>query len=207
MIKNVFFKTTLISLSVFCLLSSIAKSDDKNIFRVAVVDSQQIDRDSLISKDLQTKSIAKEKNLHEILSKRQTKITNDAKSLESKRAMLTGEELQKKAIALENEYKKLQIDEQMYAKKFELARMYCIKDIRDTLMKATNKVSAGKYDLVIPQETVFYVDASNVKNITKEVVSAMNSISKTVNFDKAYQQADSEINKMFEAQNKQAKKK
>jgi len=165
--------------------------------KIAVINLSKIESDTLIAKDIFKKTENKQKELTNKLMKKKQKLDNDIKSLESKRAVLSGEELQKKANVLQEQYRQLQIDEQKYTQILNATRLYTLQDMQEVVSKATNKIAAGKYDLVVPTTIVLYMDSSKFTDITKEVVSKTNDIAKTVDYEKSFKQAERDMNEML----------
>ena len=148
---------------------------------------------------------SKEQELQGDLVKRKNKIETEFKALESKRAVLSGDELQKKARKLEGDFQKLQVDEKVYTQAFDMARMYAMQELQTNLKKAVNKV-ADKYDLIIPSNLALYVNDDKFDNLTAKVIDKLNDISKTMPFDKFYKEAKEQVDKMIESQRKKSKK-
>jgi len=192
---------------VFCLTILIsvynqtAKADDKPL-KIAIINMQKIEQDTQASKDMQSKMTKKEQSLQNDLITRKNKIENKFKELESKRAVMSGETLQKEAKKLEAEFQKLQFDERAYSQIFEMARMFALQEMQEYVSKATNKVAAGKYDAVMPTAMFLYMDSDKFDDITKQVISKMNDISKKIDYDKAYETAQKQVAKMFANQTK-----
>ena len=189
-----FISSAVIGLSTF----NIANADNKDV-NIALVNIQKIEEDSSASKDMRKKMANKENELRQELLKRKNKLESDFKSLESKRAMLSTEELQKQAQKLEGDYQKLQIDEQKYGQIFEATKMIVFAEFQEYVKKATNKVANSKYDMVIPFGLALYVNDDKFDDITSKVVSEMEKISKTVNYEKAYKQAKEQMEKMMQS--------
>ena len=188
---------------IFALPVNAFADDDK--VKVAIVDLQKVEEGSLVSKDLQKKMRNKEEELGKDLIKRKGKIEQEFKALEGKRAVLSGEELQKKAKKLEGDFQKLQLDEKVYLQTFDLARGEALRVMQENVKKAVNKV-ADKYDLVIPSNLALYVNTSKFDDLTSKVVSKLNDIVKSIDFDKLFKEAKERVDKIVEQQRKQAKK-
>ena len=188
---------------IFALPVNAFADDDK--VKVAIVDLQKVEEGSLVSKDLQKKMRNKEEELGKDLIKRKGKIEQEFKALEGKRAVLSGEELQKKAKKLEGDFQKLQLDEKVYLQTFDLARGEALRVMQENVKKAVNKV-ADKYDLVIPSNLALYVNTSKFDDLTSKVVSKLNDIVKSIDFDKLFKEAKEHVDKIVEQQRKQAKK-
>ena len=139
------------------------------------------------------------------MKKLKGKIEQEFKALEGKRAVLSGEELQKKAKKLESDFQKLQMDEKIYLQTFDIARNESLKVMQDNVKKAVNKV-ADNYDLVIPSNLALYINTSKFDDLTSKVVSKLNDIIKSVDFDKIFKEAKEQVDKIVEQQRKQAKK-
>lgn len=201
--RSFYLNSVLLKVFVITLVSVVpvkfAYSDEAT--KIAIVDLQKIEENSLVSKDLQVKIKNKEKNLHGEILKNRQKINNEFKALESKKAVLSGEELQRKAKELEVKYQKIQMQEKACEQAFEMARMMAIQDVQFSIRKAVNKV-AGKYDIVIPTSIALYIDENKFDNLTAEVLAKLNEISKTVNYDKFYKEAKDRVSKMLEKQAK-----
>ncbi len=186
------------------LPSRFAYSSSSESTKVAIVDLQKIEENSLISKDLQRKMKNKEKDLQGQILKRRKEINDEFKALESKRAVLSGEELQRKAKSLESKYQEIQMNEKACEQAFEMARMMSLQNIQFSIRKAVNKV-AGKYDMIIPVNIALYIDESKFDDLTTEVLAKLNEISKVVEFDKFYKEAKDQVSKMIEKQAKNSK--
>lgn len=175
---------------------------EEKSMKIAIINMQKIEQDTQASKDLQKKISLKEQELQKDLITRKNKIENKFRELESKRAVMSGEALQKEAKKLESDYQKLQMDEKMYMQIFEMARMFVLQEMQGYVVKATNKVASDKYDAVVPSAMFIYINDDKFDDITKKVVSQMDNISKKVDYEKAYKNAQEQVKKMLEAQKK-----
>ena len=182
-------------------ITNIANADEKTL-KIAVVNMQKLEDNALISKDMRQKLQTKEKELQQDLIKRKNKIENEFKSLESKRAILSQDELQKKVQKLEGDYQKLQIDEKIYGQTFETSKMITLSEVQDCVKKATNKIANDKYDMVLPLGFAIYINSGKFDDITDKVVDKMNGISKSVNYEKAYKQAKEQMDKLMQSSRK-----
>ena len=199
--KSLFiFKLLFVSLFVGGM-TNIANADEKTL-KIAVVNMQKLEDNALISKDMRQKLQTKEKELQQDLIKRKNKIENEFKSLESKRAILSQDELQKKVQKLEGDYQKLQIDEKIYGQTFETSKMITLSEVQDCVKKATNKIANDKYDMVLPLGFAIYINSGKFDDITDKVVDKMNGISKSVNYEKAYKQAKEQMDKLMQSSRK-----
>ncbi|GEM_PF-6188646 len=178
---------------------------DESGLKIGLVDMQKIENEALMAKDLQKKMKAKEEELGNDLVKRKNKIESEFKALEGKRAVLSGEELQKKAKKLEGDFQKLQMDEKVYMQVFDLTRMRAMQEIQDNLKKAVNKV-ADKYDMIVPSNLALYVNTSKFDDLTSKVIDKLNGISKSVSYDKFYKEAKEHVDELIESQKKRLKK-
>ena len=182
-------------------ITNIANADEKTL-KIAVVNMQKLEDNALISKDMRQKLQTKEKELQQALINRKNKIENEFKSLESKRAILSQDELQKKVQKLEGDYQKLQIDEKIYGQTFETSKMITLSEVQDCVKKATNKIANDKYDMVLPLGFAIYINSGKFDDITDKVVDKMNGISKSVNYEKAYKQAKEQMDKLMQSSRK-----
>ena len=175
---------------------------EEKSMKIAIINMQKIEQDAQASKDLQKKISLKEQELQKDLITRKNKIENKFRELESKRAVMSGEALQKEAKKLESDYQKLQMDEKMYMQIFEMARMFVLQEMQGYVVQATNKVASDKYDAVVPSAMFIYINDDKFDDITKKVVSQMDNISKKVDYEKAYKTAQEQAKKMLESQKK-----
>ena len=185
----------------FVSFKPVNASEERGL-RIALVNVQKIEEKSSASKDMRKKILNKEEELRKELLKRKNELESNFKSLESKRAILSQSELQKKAQKLESDFQKLQIDEQKYGQIFEAAKMISFAEIQEYIKKATNKVASDKYDMVIPFGLAVYLNEDRFDDVTDKVISEMEKISKTVNYEKAYKQAKEQMEKMIQASKK-----
>ena len=155
-----------------------------------------MEQDTDISKDLQKKIAKKEKEVQENLLKKKNKLESDYKSIESKKAVLSREELEKKVRKLQEDAQKLDMDGKMAEQTFQLARLNVAQEIQEVMSKAVNKIADDKYDLVIPNAMALYINNKKFDDITSKVADKMDDIQKSVNFDKAFNKAKEQVEKM-----------
>ena len=174
---------------------------DEQAQKIAFVDMQKLEEKAVVSKDLMNKLSSKEKELQELLVKSKNKIETDMKTLESKRAVLSTNELQQKAKKIEADYRNLQINERKYAQIFDMSKMIAIGEIQGDIKKAVNKV-ADKYDLVLPANMALYINDRKYDDLTEKVLSQLNSMTKSVNYEKAFNKAKEQVEQMVKKQAK-----
>ena len=178
------------------LIPVIANASDNSSLKIAVVNIQKLEQDTDISKDLQKKIAKKEKEVQENLLKKKNKLESDYKSIESKKAVLSREELEKKVRKLQEDAQKLDMDGKMAEQTFQLARLNVAQEIQEVMSKAVNKIADDKYDLVIPNAMALYINNKKFDDITSKVADKMDDIQKSVNFDKAFNKAKEQVEKM-----------
>ena len=178
------------------LVPVVSNASDSNGLKIAIVNIQKLEQDTEISKDLQKKIIKKEKEIQENLMKKKNKLESDYKSIESKKAVLSREELEKKVRKLQEDAQKLDIDGKIAEQTFQMARLGVAQEIQEVMTKAVNKVADDKYDLVIPNATTLYINNRKFDDITSKVADKMDNIQKSVNFDKAFNNAKEQVEKM-----------
>lgn len=189
-------KVRLLVLSLSFFLIPVVSQASGNIEKIAVVNMQKLEQDSAISKDLQKKISKKEKEIQENLLKKKNKLESDYKSIESKKAVLSREELEKKVRKLQEDAGKLDMEGKIMEQTFQFARMEVLQEIQGVVMKAVNKVSDDKYDMVIPTAMALYYNKSKFEDITSKVIDKMDDIQKSVNFDKSFNKAKEQVEKM-----------
>ena len=190
-------KVKLLALScALFLIPVIANASDNSSLKIAVVNIQKLEQDTDISKDLQKKIAKKEKEVQENLLKKKNKLESDYKSIESKKAVLSREELEKKVRKLQEDAQKLDMDGKMAEQTFQLARLNVAQEIQEVMSKAVNKIADDKYDLVIPNAMALYINNKKFDDITSKVADKMDDIQKSVNFDKAFNKAKEQVEKM-----------
>ena len=178
------------------LVPVIANASEDSSLKIAVVNIQKLEQDTDISKDLQKKIAKKEKEVQENLLKKKNKLESDYKSIESKKAVLSREELEKKVRKLQEDAQKLDMDGKMAEQTFQLARLNVAQEIQEVMSKAVNKIADDKYDLVIPNAMALYINNKKFDDITSKVADKMDDIQKSVNFDKAFNKAKEQVEKM-----------
>ena len=181
----------------FVLTANISVADE---LKVAVVDISRIEQNALITKDLMKKAQAKEKEISKQLETKRSKLEKDLKDLESKKAVLSREAMEKQATKLQQDYMQAQIDEKVYAQAFEMVRMSSMGEIQQYAQQAVNKVADGKYDVVLPTASLMYYNTKKFDDITSDVIDKLNGISKTINFDKLFKEAKNQADKMAKEQ-------
>ena len=190
-------KVKLLALScALFLIPVIANASEDSGLKIAVVNIQKLEQDTDISKDLQKKIAKKEKEVQENLLKKKNKLESDYKSIESKKAVLSREELEKKVRKLQEDAQKLDMDGKMAEQTFQLARLNVAQEIQEVMSKAVNKIADDKYDLVIPNAMALYINNKKFDDITSKVADKMDDIQKSVNFDKAFNNAKEQVEKM-----------
>ena len=122
---------TLLAISAVSLSSySIDSKNSYADIKMAIVDMQKIEEEAKLSKDLIKKMQVKENVLRNDLMKRKSKVENDYRNLESKRSVLSREELEKSAKNLESDVQQLQRDEQVYSQTFDLSRVIALQEVQ-----------------------------------------------------------------------------
>ena len=174
---------------------------DEQTQKIAFVDMQKLEEKATVSKDLMQKLSKKEKELQDVLVKTKNKIEADMKTLESKRAVLSTNELQQKAKKIEADYRNLQINERKYAQIFDMSKMIAIGEIQGDIRKAVNKV-ADKYDLILPANMALYINDRKYDDLTDKVLSQLNSMTKSVNYEKAFNKAKEQVEQIVKKQAK-----
>ena len=203
--KNNLLKIAIV-LAFFAFVAKNSFADDK--MKIAVVNMAKLEQTSLASKDLQEKMKKKERELQQVLISRKQKIENDFKSLEAKRATLSGSELQSKAKKLESDYQSLQFDERVYAQTFEEARIIALREIQENVGKVVNKIATKKnYDAVLPSNMFIYLNDDKFIDITKEVIDKTNDAIKSVDYNSAFKEAKKTIDRILAEQAKTGNKK
>ena len=184
--------------SIFFLLVNVSSADENKV-KIATIDMVRVENNSYISKDLVKKMSAKESEIQQELLKRKNKLESEFKSLESKRSILSAEELQKKARKLENDYQQFQIDGNFYGKVLDKARMNALVIVHNNIKKAANIVANGKngYDLIITLDSAIYINQNKFDDVTEKTIEAINKISKTIDYETAYKNAKSEISELL----------
>ena len=170
-------------------------------FKIAIVDMIKLEKDALVSKDLQKKAQKKEKELQDDLLKRKQKLEKDFKSLEAKKSVLSANELQNKAKQLEKDYQNLQIDERSYGQTYEMAGMLSMNAIRKDIGEVVEKVaSKEKISIVIPSSSILFAQEGKFVDLTSKVVDKLNDKTSSVNYDKYFKEAKEQVKKIIDKQ-------
>ncbi len=184
---------TLVAVSAISFSGYIA--DSKSSYadvKMAIVDMQKIEEEAKLSKDLIKKMQVKENVLRNDLMKRKSKVENDYRNLESKRSVLSREELEKSAKNLESDVQQLQRDEQVYSQTFDLSRVIALQEVQGYVQQAVGNY-ASDYDLIIPLNVVLHANKSKFDDITSKVLEKLNDISTTVDYEKAFKEAKEQV--------------
>ena len=184
---------TLVAVSAVSFSGYIA--DSKSSYadvKMAIVDMQRIEEEAKLSKSLLNKMQVKENVLRNDLMKRKSKVENDYRNLESKRSVLSREELEKSAKNLESDVQQLQRDEQVYSQTFERARVIALQEVQGYVQQAVGKY-ASDYDLIIPLNVVLHANKNKFDDITTKVLERLNDISTTVDYEKAFKEAKEQV--------------
>ena len=176
------------------MLSNLSFAANDSV-KIATVDMQKIESSALVFKDLQEKMKQTEEKVGRDFMTKKKEIEKEFKTLENKRAVLSGEELQKKAKTIEEKYQKLQLDEKIAWQALDMARMNAIQDVQVSMNKAVNSVS-GEYDIIIPTGVALYIKKQKFDDLTSKVLNKLNSTLKTVNYEKSFTDAKSQLLKM-----------
>lgn len=194
-----------------CLVMSLAAVYSFNSLKaeelkIAVVDLQKIEMESVFAKDLRNKIQQKENELQGNLLKKKDKIEADYKAIEAKKAVLSREELEKKIKLLEKDANQLQMDERLYGQMLEVAKMDALGVMQKEVQKAVDK-NASKHDIVFPTNVMLAYNPTKFNDITTKVLETLNKNIKVSNFDKIFANAKKQVEEMFKKQTQNAKKK
>ena len=184
---------TLVAVSAVSLSSySIDSKSSHADVKMAIVDMQRIEEEAKLSKSLLNKMQVKENVLRNDLMKRKSKVENDYRNLESKRSVLSREELEKSAKNLESDVQQLQRDEQVYSQTFDLSRVIALQEVQGYVQQAVGNY-ASEYDLIIPLNVVLHANKNKFDDITAKVLDRLNDISTTVDYEKAFKEAKEQV--------------
>ena len=181
------------------------KKSNADDLKIAIVDIQQIQEDAVVANDLKTKMQKKEQQLKKELLDRKDKIEQNYKSLEKERAVLSRSELEKKAKQFELEVQKLQFDENKYGQIFELSKIGALQVMQTELQKVVDTF-VDKYDMIVPANITLYYNKKKFTDLTSDVLSKLNKNIKTIDYDKAYKDAEKQFAKIISEQKKSSKK-
>ena len=79
--------------------------------------------------------------------------------------------------------------------------MIAIGEIQGDIRKAVNKV-ADKYDLILPANMALYINDRKYDDLTDKVLSQLNSMTKSVNYEKAFNKAKEQVEQIVKKQAK-----
>ena len=188
-----------------CYVSVNVKKSNADDLKIAIVDIQQIQEDAVVANDLKTKMQKKEQQLKKELLDRKDKIEQNYKSLEKERAVLSRSELEKKAKQFELEVQKLQFDENKYSQIFELSKIGALQVMQTELQKVVDTF-VDKYDMIVPANITLYYNKKKFPDLTSDVLSKLNKNIKTIDYEKAYKDAEKQFTKIISEQKKVSKK-
>ena len=188
-----------------CYVSLNVKKSNADDLKIAIVDIQQIQEDAVVANDLKTKMQKKEQQLKKELLDRKDKIEQNYKSLEKERAVLSRSELEKKAKQFELEVQKLQFDENKYSQIFELSKIGALQVMQTELQKVVDTF-VDKYDMIVPANITLYYNKKKFPDLTSDVLSKLNKNIKTIDYEKAYKDAEKQFTKIISEQKKVSKK-
>ena len=188
-----------------CYVSLNVKKSNADDLKIAIVDIQQIQEDAVVANDLKTKMQKKEQQLKKELLDRKDKIEQNYKSLEKERAVLSRSELEKKAKQFELEVQKLQFDENKYGQIFELSKIGALQVMQTELQKVVDTF-VDKYDMIVPANITLYYNKKKFPDLTSDVLSKLNKNIKTIDYEKAYKDAEKQFTKIISEQKKVSKK-
>ena len=188
-----------------CYVSLNVKKSNADDLKIAIVDIQQIQENAVVANDLKTKMQKKEQQLKKELLDRKDKIEQNYKSLEKERAVLSRSELEKKAKQFELEVQKLQFDENKYSQIFELSKIGALQVMQTELQKVVDTF-VDKYDMIVPANITLYYNKKKFTDLTSDVLSKLNKNIKTIDYEKAYKDAEKQFAKIISEQKKSSKK-
>ena len=188
-----------------CYVSVNVKKSNADDLKIAIVDIQQIQEDAVVANDLKTKMQKKEQQLKKELLDRKDKIEQNYKSLEKERAVLSRSELEKKAKQFELEVQKLQFDENKYSQIFELSKIGALQVMQTELQKVVDTF-VDKYDMIVPANITLYYNKKKFTDLTSDVLAKLNKNIKTIDYEKAYKDAEKQFTKIISEQKKVSKK-
>ena len=188
-----------------CYVSLNVKKSNADDLKIAIVDIQQIQEDAVVANDLKTKMQKKEQQLKKELLDRKDKIEQNYKSLEKERAVLSRSELEKKAKQFELEVQKLQFDENKYSQIFELSKIGALQVMQTELQKVVDTF-VDKYDMIVPANITLHYNKKKFPDFTSDVLSKLNKNIKTIDYEKAYKDAEKQFAKIISEQKKSSKK-
>ena len=188
-----------------CYVGLNVKKSNADDLKIAIVDIQQIQEEAVVANDLKTKMQQKEQQLKKELLDRKDKIEQNYKSLEKERAVLSRSELEKKAKQFELEVQKLQFDENKYSQIFELSKIGALQVMQTELQKVVDTF-VDKYDMIVPANITLYYNKKKFTDLTSDVLAKLNKNIKTIDYEKAYKDAEKQFTKIISEQKKVSKK-
>ncbi len=140
---------------------------------VAVINIQDIMRDSLAAKSVKSKLEAKQKSFQSEMTSKENALQEQEKTLIAKSKTLTPEQLEKESKDFRTGVAKTQRDVATKKAKLDKAFADALSQIQKTVVNITKQIATErKIQVVMPTSQMLYADPS--LDITKEVLTKLN---------------------------------
>ena len=141
---------------------------------VAVINIQDIMRDSLAAKSVKKKLEAKQKSFHSEMSKKESALQQKEQALSKQRGTLSKAEFEKKVKSFRDSAANAQRDVQAKKSKLDKAFADALNTIQKTVVTIVGEIAKQRnVKVVMPTSQLLYADPS--LDITQEVLTKLNT--------------------------------
>lgn len=162
------------------LLCAIVISTSAMSQTVAVLNIQEIMRESLAAKAIRQKLESKQKSFQSELSQKEQELQEKERTLAKQRSVLTGEEFEKRVKDFRAQATKAQRDVQTKKAKLDKAFAEALASIQKSVTSiVADMAKEKKFSVVMPTSQLLYADPA--LDITDQVLTELNKRLPTVN--------------------------
>jgi len=171
-------KIFLILTTILALINTSAFAKE-NAITIAIIDVEEVLKNSTVMKQVQEEISKKEKSYQEQINKKQKDLESDLKRIESKKSVLAEDALNKEKEQFSKNFNDLKSEFESKQKILKNAYAEAVVKIDEKINEIINKISKEKnIDLIIPASEVIYYDAK--LDISAEVLTELNSRMKSL---------------------------
>lgn len=159
---------------------SLSYADSKKIERIAIVDMQKVEKDSVAVKALLVDLEKKEKYYQDLIKKMENDINNKREEIESKRSIWSSQKIEDERKKVENMINDYQSKVANFANNMDSIKNSALNEINAVMKDVIGDIGKDQnFDIVIPSNILMYY-GDNVSDITDSVVSKLNKKIKKV---------------------------
>jgi outer membrane protein len=170
-----------LSLSILILgFCSLSHAEGKKVERIAIVDMQKVEKDSIAVKALLVDLEKKEKYYQDLIKKMENDISNKRDEIESKRNIWSSQKIEDERKKAENMINDYQSKVTNFANNMDSIKNSALNEINAVMKDVIGDIGKDQnFDIVMPSNVLMYY-GDNVSDVTDAVVSKLNKKIKKV---------------------------